>query len=176
LLEFGAVPSAKPVRVDFNYDPLGFKEWDEEYGVVWQDEFLLLASCGYHDILIPYIEKGVVTPDHATPDGHDMYYWAAEGGDPWMMVALLKYLPNVNSKRYRMGDLLNLSLLHVAAANDNEETAKVLLENGIDTSSGLIVYHRDGSPVDIAGRQFGVDLAISGYEKGERYPQYRVER
>jgi ankyrin repeat protein len=178
LLEFGAVPSKEPIRIEFNYDPLGFKEWDENYGVTWQTEFLLLANCGYHDILIPYIEKGIISPDHADPDGHDMYYWAAEGGDPWMMKALLRYLEDINSKLYTFGNYQGASLLHIASSSGNIETAKVLLQNGIDTTikaideqgTSYIAYQLDGF-------YRGISRVIVDYkDRGERYPEYQVQR
>ena len=132
LLEFGVVPSAEPVQIDFNFDPLGFREWDENYGIVWQTDFLMLANCGYEDILMPYIQKGVITPDHADPDGHDIYYHTAEGGNPSLMMSLLPYAKDINSKRYDNGRYTGLTLLHIAAMNGNSETVKVLLGNGID--------------------------------------------
>ena len=142
LLEFGVELSAEPVRVDFNYDPLGLREWDENYGIVWQTDFLIMANCGYVDILMPYIENGVITPDHATPDGYDIYYHAAQGGNPELMMQLLPYLKDINSKKYSLTRYSGANLLHVAAINGNGETAKVLLANGIDPDSK--VFDRGG--------------------------------
>jgi ankyrin repeat protein len=111
---------------------MGMRQWDPDYGKVWQSDFLLLASCGYDDILMPYIEKGIVTPDHATPNGFDMYYYAAVSGNPYLMMHLLPYLEDINSKRYDNGHYFGMTLLFIASASGNTETVKVLLENGID--------------------------------------------
>ncbi|MDR1144220.1 MAG: ankyrin repeat domain-containing protein [Spirochaetaceae bacterium] len=175
LFEFGIEPSAELVRIDFNYDPLGFREWDEDYGKVWQSEFLLLAGGGYDDLLMPYIEKGAVSPDHADPDGWDIYCYAAESGNPYLMMKLLPYLKDPNGKRYDNGYYSGMTLLFIASMNGNKETAKVLLENGIDidtkaTAPDGHLYYAFSSSIkkgDI------VSVAVD-FREGKRYPEYRI--
>jgi ankyrin repeat protein len=175
LFEFGIEPSAELVRIDFNYDPLGFREWDEDYGKVWQSDFLLLASGGYDDLLMPYIEKGAVSPDHAAPDGRDIYYYAAESGNPYLMMKLLPYLKDLNGKRYDNGYYSGMTLLFIASMNGNRETAKVLLENGIDidikaTAPGGHQYYAFSSIIT----KGDIVSVATAFREGKRYPEYRI--
>ena len=62
LLEYGAVPSVEPAKIVYNYDPLGFKKYDENFDETWQSELHLFAANGYVDLLMPYIESGQVRP------------------------------------------------------------------------------------------------------------------
>lgn len=176
LLKYGAVPRSKPVRIDFDYDPLNFRQWDEDYGVVWQSDLLMFAYDGYTDLLMPYIENGKISPDSATPLGHDFYYYAVWGGHPDTIMALLPYLKDINSKRYNNGHYSKMSLLFLAGINNNVEAVKVLLENGANYR--LLAWDKNGfeyetvSTADIQAKSAMFDYM----HREQRYPEYKVTK
>ena len=143
LLKYGAKPSAKPIRLDYNYDPLNYKEYDENYGVTWQSDTYLYAANGYTDLLMPYIKSGEINPYTKTPNGWDYFFYAVRGGHPEMVKALLPYIKNINTMFYdvRTGPIsdTHFSLLMVAVASESPygksehvAVAKLLLDAGID--------------------------------------------
>jgi hypothetical protein len=106
-----------------------------------------------------------------------MYYYAAASGNPYLMMHLLPYLEDINSKRYDNGHYFGMTLLFIASASGNAETVKVLLENGIDKT----IYAKDAGGNEY--RPFGIGIAkgdvihvaVDDHER-KRYPEYRVER
>ncbi len=180
LLQYGAIPRKEPIPIDFlgdfNYnDPLNFREWDEDYGVVWQSDLLLFAYNGYTDLLMPYIESGEISPDDATPLGHDYYYYAVWGGHPDTIMALLPYLDNIN-RRYNNGFYVNISLLYLAGLHDHAEAVSVLVENGANYR--LAVFDKNGFEEGSSSifKEHALKALIDFYENRKRYPEYRVTK
>ena len=148
LLEYGAVPSVEPAKIVYNYDPLGFKKYDENFDETWQSELHLFAANGYVDLLMPYID-GQVDPYMATPDGWDFFAYAVSGGHAEMVEALLPYCKDINDLFYDFPGVTadgikratHRSLLMIAVGDDSYDVAKLLLENGIDVN--LIGYRME---------------------------------
>jgi ankyrin repeat protein len=177
LLKYGAKPSVKPIKLDYDFDPLNYKEYDENYGVTWQSDTYLYAANGYTDLLMPYIKSGEINPYTKTPNGWDYFFYAVSGGHVEMVEALLPYIKNINNMFY---DYLSktedgtpiwshLSLLMVSVMNDSDyiesthyETSKLLLESGINRDLvGYYSGYEESTALKEAKNKKEIDLLLS---------------
>jgi ankyrin repeat protein len=129
-LEYGARPSERMVQIRLPEQEELRRKYYWLGDVFYQSELHMMAYAGYADLLMPYIKSGRIKPANKTPDGADYFYFAAEGGSPEMLMALLPYLKNINAPRYSFKGIHNMTLIFVAGYHENLEAVKVLLENG----------------------------------------------
>jgi ankyrin repeat protein len=175
LLEYGAQPTERMAKVMLPEHEERRRKYNIRQEVFWQSELHLFAWNGYADLLMPYIQSGKIKPANRTPDGIDYFYFAAEGGSPGMLMALLPYVRNINAPRYSFKGLRNMTLIFVAGYHENLEAVKVLLENGADPN--IKAYSLDNPSEWYMPLQtdWSVLHTINEYERGWlHFPEYKI--
>jgi ankyrin repeat protein len=173
LLAYGVKPSEKMVQITLP-DPMRIRNTVKDWGISWQSELHGMVYNGYVDLVMPYFESRAINPYTKTPDGNDYFYFAVEGGNPQMLMALLPYNKNINERRYKTKSFKNLNLFHLAVLNKNHESVKVLLANGASTNDTVDDINNFKSTI-LVGNDLDIFRTVIAFEEGRvTFPEYEL--